>query len=62
MSAKLDIIGKRLGEAASVIDEQGFSFRVVSRDGVARVATREVDTNRVNLTLVDGCVTAYNFG
>lgn len=59
---QLDIIGKKLGEAASVINEADMSFRVVERDGVHYAVTRDVRPGRVNLHLVDGVVTAYELG
>ena len=62
MQVNLDIIGKTLGEAATVMDDAEYSYRVVSRNGVARVVTCDFDMRRVNLTVVDGKITEYRFG
>jgi hypothetical protein len=58
----LGLVGKTIGEASSLIDQEEFSFRVVSRDGVARVCTRDYDTHRINLTMVEGKIISYTFG
>lgn len=59
---KLDIIGKTIGEAASVMDAAGMSFRVVSRDGVPYLGIANHDVNRVNLVIVDKKITSFHFG
>lgn len=59
---KLDIVGKTIGEAASVLDDAGFSYRVVERDGVVQIVTRDYDNNRVNLKMVEGKIAAYDVG
>lgn len=58
----VDLIGKTLYEAAVVLNEAGFSFRVIERDGVPFGATCNVDPLRYNLKLVSGKVAAYTLG
>lgn len=55
------LIGKSLGEVADILSDE-YSFRVVERDGVARVATRDFNYNRVNLRLAAGKVVGYTVG
>ena len=58
----LDLIGRTLGEAASILSEQDYSYRVVCRDGRYYACTRDVDNRRVNLTITDGKITDFGFG
>lgn len=59
---KLDIVGKALAEAASIIAEADMSFRIVMRDGKPFMKTADVRPGRVNLTLAEGKVTSYTIG
>lgn len=59
---KLNIIGLSLGAAAQALNDAGYSYRIVSRNGVPSVAPRNYDPSRVNLTLVNGTVITYDFG
>lgn len=59
---QLNIIGKNLNEAASVINGADMSFRVVERDGTFYAVTRDVRPGRVNLHLTDGVVVKYTVG
>ena len=60
---KLGLIGKKLAEVAQILDPNGpYSYRIVERDGVPYVCTRDVDTHRINLRMAAGVVVSYDFG
>ncbi len=63
MAAIDTIRGKSLAEAASIIAEVDYSFRVVKRDGVADyVPLKPRSDYRVNLEMIAGRVDAYHIG
>lgn len=60
---KLDlIVGKSVEEATTYIQFIGMRIRLVSVDGKAFIGTRDYRTDRVNLTVVNGVVTAVTAG
>jgi len=60
-SAK-QLIGLTEAEAQKVASELGWQVRVAMRDGEAFMLTKDYQTNRVNLTIVAGSVTAVVIG
>lgn len=63
MSRKdLDLLNKTLGEAAGILNEAGYSFRITKRDGVHYVVTADHNNQRCNLHLLNGKVEAFNWG
>ena len=61
VSAK-QLIGLTEAEAQKVATELGWQVRVAMRDGEAFMLTMDYQTNRVNLTIVTGSVTAVVVG
>ena len=58
---KFDLIGKTLAEVSVILADE-YGFRVVKRDGIPQVATRDVREDRLNLELEDGKVVNYYYG
>jgi hypothetical protein len=56
------LIGLTEAEAQKVAAELGWQVRVAMRDGEAFMLTKDFQTNRVNLTIVAGSVTAVAVG
>ena len=56
------LIGLTEAEAQKVAAELGWQVRVAMRDGEAFMLTTDFETNRVNLTIVAGSVTAVVVG
>jgi hypothetical protein len=56
------LIGLTEAEAQKVATELGWQVRVAMRDGEAFILTLEYQTNRVNLTITKGFVTAVVIG
>ena len=56
------LIGLTEAEAEKVAAEMGWQLRVAMRDGEAYMLTKDYQTNRVNLTIVKGSVTAVVVG
>ncbi len=56
------LIGLTEAEAQKVAAEMGWQFRVAMRDGEAYMLTTDYQTNRVNLTITKGYVTAVVVG
>jgi hypothetical protein len=52
------LVGRTEDEATAAADDQGWSVRVVARDGAAQVRTEDLREDRVNLVVEDGVVTA----
>jgi hypothetical protein len=56
------LIGLSDDEAQKVADGLGWTVRVAMRDGEAFMLTTDFQTNRVNLTVTKGSVTAVTVG
>jgi hypothetical protein len=56
------LIGLSEDEAQKVADGLGWTVRVAMRDGEAFMLTTDFQTNRVNLTVTKGSVTAVTVG
>ena len=56
------LIGLTEAEAQKVATELGWQVRVAMRDGEAFMLTKDYQTNRVNLTITKGFVTAVVIG
>jgi hypothetical protein len=56
------LIGLTETEAQKVATEFGWQVRIAMRDGEAYMLTKDYQTNRVNLTLTKGFVTAVVIG
>ena len=56
------LIGLTEAEAQKVATELGWQVRVAMRDGEAFMLTMDYQTNRVNLTITKGSVTAVVIG
>ena len=56
------LIGLTEAEAQKVATEMGWQVRVAMRDGEAYMLTMDYQTNRVNLTITKGYVTAVVVG
>ena len=56
------LIGLTEAEAQKVATELGWQVRVAMRDGEAFMLTKDYQTNRVNLTITKGSVTAVVIG
>ena len=56
------LIGLTEAEAQKVAAELGWQVRIAMRDGEAFMLTTDFQTNRVNLTIVSGSVTAVVVG
>jgi hypothetical protein len=56
------LIGLSEDEARKVAEEMGWTVRVAMRDGEAFMLTTDFQTNRVNLTITEGSVTAVTVG
>ena len=56
------LIGLTEAEAQKVAAELGWQVRVAMRDGEAFMLTKDFQTNRVNLTIAAGSVTAVAVG
>ena len=56
------LIGLTEDEAQKVATEMGWQVRVAMRDGEAYMLTMDYQTNRVNLTITKGYVTAVVVG
>ena len=56
------LIGLTEAEAQKVATEMGWQVRVAMRDGEAYMLTKDYQTNRVNLTITKGYVTAVVVG
>ena len=57
-----ELIGLSEDEAQKVATESGWTVRVEMRDGEAFMLTKDFQTNRVNLTITKGSVTAVTVG
>lgn len=58
----LNIIGLSIGAAAQVIEAAGYTFRVVMRDGQPCIGTRDMRSDRLNLTMTNRVITHYEVG
>lgn len=56
------LVGLTEDEATKVATGAGWTIRVVSRDGEDFMVTTDWQENRVNITVVDGKVTAVTVG
>jgi hypothetical protein len=52
------IVGRSVDEAATVLDAEGLTLRVVIEDGEALAVTEDFSTSRVNVEVADGVVVA----
>ena len=52
------LVGHSVEEARQMAKEQGFSFRVKTQDGEARIVTADLRTDRVNVAVEANIVTA----
>jgi hypothetical protein len=52
------IVGLTPDEAEAAAADQGWTIRVVAQDGERFIVTEDYNTNRVNLVVQDGKVTA----
>lgn len=57
-----DVVGMTEAEAQAAVEEAGFTFRVISRDGEGLPATADYRTDRISATVVDGTVTEASIG
>lgn len=57
-----DLIGKPEKDAAKLAIDFGSRCRIVKRNGIPKIITRDLVKNRVNLYIVDGIVTMAYFG
>jgi ABC-type amino acid transport substrate-binding protein len=55
-----DYIGMSVEAAQAKAQAEGVLFRVVIQDGQALPTTRDIQEGRINATIVDGMVTAYD--
>ena len=73
LSAKFDLTGKLEArvdflcklteqEAIALLEREGCTYQVTSRDGRRLVQVRDYKPNRVNLDIVDGRVDSYGLG
>lgn len=56
------LVGLSLSEAQGKAGAAGYSTRIVSQDGDQRPVTMDYQSNRINLTVVNGKVTEANIG
>jgi hypothetical protein len=61
-SSAQKLIGLSEDEARKVAEQSGWTVRVAMRDGEAFMVTMDFQTNRVNLTITTGSVTAVTIG
>lgn len=58
----LNIIGLGIGAATPLIEAAGYTFRVVMRDGKPCIGTRDLRSDRLNLTMTNRVITHYEVG
>lgn len=56
------LVGLTEAVAATCAESEGWSVRVVAKDGEDYMVTADYRADRVNLTIMDGIVTAINVG
>jgi hypothetical protein len=62
MNYETALIGSTETEAQNIAEELGFTTRVMRRDGENYIGTMDFRTNRINLEITDGKVTAQWIG
>lgn len=61
-NATPNVIGKTFEEAIKILNESGYTFRVLEIDGVSRIGTCDYVLTRVGLSLKDNVVTDQSNG
>ena len=56
------LLGLTETEAIKVVDQRGWVYRVVERDGEALMVTADYVTNRVNVVVTKGRITDVSVG
>lgn len=56
------LIGRTESEAFEMVQDHGFSPRIVARDRMSMIVTRDHRTDRVNLRISDNRVTSWYIG